>query len=195
MQPEHRVPASEEEGSSSLAPPSAFKVGQRFVLNTTFAGVDHDDRRSEDSSLEIPGHSPLVKTQSIPIRNRMRRTPSELQLLEDQEMADFRDYCMFSRIVDRMSRSQREMLNRNLRYENDQCLAHVIGTRNGTADMQRELHQLNAPSQEARPPLISNNDQQARVVSMAELDTMLEVDEAEHPVDDYEDDIIFDLEL
>jgi len=64
----------------------------------------------------------------------MKRTPSEMQLCEDQEMADFRDYVMFSRIVDGISKQQHQTKDYWLRRENDMCLAHIIGTRNGSED-------------------------------------------------------------
>jgi hypothetical protein len=64
----------------------------------------------------------------------MKRTPSELKLREDEELADFRDYVMFRRIVDRISRQQEQIHDLRLRRENDMCLAHVIGIRNGSED-------------------------------------------------------------
>lgn len=39
-------------------------------------------------------------SKSIPIPFQgLRRTPSELQLLQDEAMADYQDYCMYARIV------------------------------------------------------------------------------------------------
>jgi hypothetical protein len=43
--------------------------------------------------------SSCSQTRSVPIANGMKRTPSELQLSEEEALADYRDYCMFSRIV------------------------------------------------------------------------------------------------
>jgi len=226
MQPETRTPVGQvssgdgkctahETGSAA----SPFRVGQRLALNSRFAGVDHHnfhDDSSKDIDLRKQGFSPLVKkhSESIPILNRMKRSPSELQLREDEELADYRDYVMFSRIVDRMSRSQKDMVSRQLRVENDQCLAHVICVRNGYADERRELrqkHRLSALQQPLQPqtttaaaaPLsFPSSDQHARVVSMADMDTMLAIDAADTanaPDDDTDDDddedIMFDLEL
>jgi len=201
MQPMERVSVSSSGIDSKVTTTATpFLVGHRLALNSSFAGVDHIDRYSNEEDLQ--GCSPLVKSHSIPIRNRMKRTPSELQLKEDEELADFRDYCMFSRIVDRMSRAQKDMLNRNLRYENDQCLAHVIGTRNGTGEqvVNNEIQQRTALQVLQERRLINSNDQHARVVSIAEMDNMLAVDEAltaqeQHLEDDDEEDIMFDLEL
>jgi hypothetical protein len=36
---------------------------------------------------------------SVPITKGMKRTPSELQLMEEESLADYRDFCMFNRIV------------------------------------------------------------------------------------------------
>lgn len=225
MQPETRIPVGEvspRDGSSTAhetVSASPFRVGQRLALNSSFAAVDHHsfhDESLKDFDLRKQGFSPLVKTKSeaIPILNRMKRTPSELQLREDEELADYRDYVMFSRIVDRMSRSQREMVSKHLRHENDQCLAHVIGVRNGCADdvVRRELaqkHRFSAlqrqrllPPATAVEPSVPSNDQHARVVSVAEMDSMLaeyDADAAksadEDGDDDEEEDVMFDLEL
>lgn len=59
----------------------------------------------------------------------------ERKLREEEEaaaQADLRDYIMFRRIVDRISRQ--DIQNSRLRRENDMCLAHVIGIRNSTDD-------------------------------------------------------------
>ena len=41
---------------------------------------------------------------------------------------------MFRRIVDRISQQQDVIQDNRLRRENDMCLAHVIGIRNGSED-------------------------------------------------------------
>ena len=69
------------------------------------------------------------KSRSIPIAKRIYRTPSEIQLCEDTALADFRDYCMFSRIVNGISRRQSENQDIDLLYENDACLANIRRTR------------------------------------------------------------------
>jgi hypothetical protein len=71
-----------------------------------------------------------AKSQSIPIQSGIRRTSSELQLCEEQDLADFRDYVMFTRIVDGIYKTQQETKDYKLKQENDLCLAHIIGTRN-----------------------------------------------------------------
>ena len=204
---------SEDAGTVHDLPfaPNPFRVGQRLALNTSFAGIDHTasatmnvhNKSLKYMDVQKQGFSPLVKTQSIPIINRMKRTPSELQLREDEELADYRDYIMFSRIVDRMSRSQKEIMSRHLRHENDQCLAHVIGTRNGCADdvvyqeFQKQRHML--PLNHLQPPQtaasVPTHGHKVRVVSMANMDSMLAVDAADPPFVYDDDDFMFHLEL
>jgi hypothetical protein len=77
------------------------------------------------------------KSLSIPISpNKMRRTASEIQLHEDEALADWRDYVMYSRIVNGMNekRAQRMMNHGRRRHHHksstDQCLANIIRTRN-----------------------------------------------------------------
>jgi hypothetical protein len=48
-----------------------------------------------------------IPTKSIPIVKNLKRTPSELQLMEDEAMADFRDYCMYTRIVSGITGARR----------------------------------------------------------------------------------------
>lgn len=72
----------------------------------------------------------LERSKSIPIRASMKRTSSELQLAEEKQVADFRDYLMFSRIVDGITRQQEGTKDFHSRLVNDACLAHIIGVRN-----------------------------------------------------------------
>ena len=180
-----RVPAtvghltSGDESETTTAAP--FHVGSRLALGSSFVGVvDHLSFEEETE-----GHSPpLVKTQGIPIRSSsMKRTPSELQLKEEEELADYRDYVMFSRIVDRMSRSQRETMSRHLRYENDQCLAHVIKTRNSGVETS------------TRPPSFPFLDPSR--VTLSDMDNLVEqfAVAMEDDEQEEEEDVMFDLEL
>jgi hypothetical protein len=116
------------DGVTDGEPSAPLTVGRQIALSTSFHGL----RRDHESSDKENPPSPKFKSRSIPITNGMKRTPSELQLREDEELADFRDYVMFSRIVERISQQQTQ--DYRLRQQNDQCLAHVIGTRNGTQD-------------------------------------------------------------
>jgi hypothetical protein len=79
------------------------------------------------------------KSQSIPITNGMHRTPSEIQLCEDEALADYRDYCMFVRIVDGISRRQSTNQDLDLIYEHDACLANIRRTRSQPPEESRSL--------------------------------------------------------
>jgi predicted ATPase len=70
-----------------------------------------------------------LKSQSIPISKAMLRTASEVQLCEDEQLADQRDYVFYSRLVNGISHSQRISQNNYLRMENQICLAHIMQTR------------------------------------------------------------------
>lgn len=82
---------------------------------------------------------PHRRSESIPISCTMKRTPSEQQLHEDEEMADWRDYIVFSRIAEGICRKQQATTDHQSRLINDYCLASIIGTRNLSGD---ELLQL-----------------------------------------------------
>lgn len=76
-----------------------------------------------------------VRSQSIPIsKSALRRSPSELKLYEDEAMADFQDYVFFSRLLKGISKQQQESVSDTFLQESDECLAHIIGTRNGSLD-------------------------------------------------------------
>lgn len=158
-------------GSPSVG--DSFLVGQRLVLSSTFAGVGSSHPQSGGRKV-----SSSFKSQSIPITSGMKRTPSEVQLHEDEEQADFRDYVMFTRIVGRLARQQHETKDYRLRQENDMCLAHFIGTRNGSRDLPDPI------IKESFQPNSYHQNQQM----LAEIQDML-LDE------DDEDDAMFKLDL
>ena len=72
----------------------------------------------------------LYPSKSIPICN-ITRTLSELQLHEDEALADYRDFCFYSRLVNGIS-SRQEITEGNYCYHrpSDQSLANIIRTRN-----------------------------------------------------------------
>lgn len=67
----------------------------------------------------------LGTSKAIPISKSMKRTPSEIQLLEDEALADYRDYCMYTRIVNGMS----EKKGHPFRIKVDESLSNIIRTR------------------------------------------------------------------
>jgi hypothetical protein len=71
-----------------------------------------------------------------------KRASSELRLQEEEEIASFRDYVFFTRLVEGIASRrtatrtapQQQQLDHSsewLKRQNDLCLAHIIGTRNG----------------------------------------------------------------
>lgn len=98
-----------------------------------------------------PSAPQQLKSQSIPISGA-HRTASEVQLCEDEALADYRDYVVFSRIVNHHRERQQQytkdppQVHRRPYYqrENDKCLEHVLKTRNslvGQAHQEQEPHQ------------------------------------------------------
>ena len=76
-----------------------------------------------------------IRSRSIPIcKTALRRTASELKLTEDEATADFQDYVFFSRLLTGITKQQQESVSDAFLQESDECLAHIIGTRNGSLD-------------------------------------------------------------
>lgn len=59
----------------------------------------------------------------------MRRTDSELQLLEDEAVAEYRDYCMYTRIVNGISGQQQQQQNHSWKGDTLETLRHIVKTR------------------------------------------------------------------
>ena len=135
-------------------------------------------RMAEDDSLPHQNTSKTAvkdttihtaRSPSIPIHHsRLKRTNSELRLEQEEELADFRDYVFFSRLVQGISQhhhtthdhtsfskscptdrgggyhpqeqQQKRQPSEWLLEQNDRCLAHIIGTRNGSLDDQNQQH-------------------------------------------------------
>jgi hypothetical protein len=87
----------------------------------------------------VPKKSYLSKSASIPISNSIRRTSSENQLSQDEAVADYKDFLFFSRVVDGISRQQRDLKNGSFRHENQMCLAHIVRTRH--ADSEKKFYE------------------------------------------------------
>ena len=75
------------------------------------------------------------KSASIPISPKsIRRTASENQLSEDEAMADYKDYIVYSRIVNGISRQNSQRKDVQLLYENQLCLGNIMRTRQYNVD-------------------------------------------------------------
>jgi hypothetical protein len=86
---------------------------------------DDDWEHSHQESSKV-----LLRTKSIPIASKISRTSSEVQVEEEEAMADYRDYAMFSRIVDGIHRTQQQTRDYRWRQANDLSLKHVVNARN-----------------------------------------------------------------
>ena len=112
---------AQQQQSSATASPSG--VADRIAMSY------------QDRACELPIMPQTLKSQSIPISG-MHRTASEVQLCEDEALADYRDYIVYSRIVNGICRQQETNHNRYFRKENDKCLAHIMSTRQQDPSLQ-----------------------------------------------------------
>jgi len=93
----------------------------------------------------------MNSSRSVPIPECMFRTPSELQLTVDEQVADQRDFAFFARLVsgisERRASSSTSTTNAACATETDRCLTHIIQTRhyNQSHDDQEEEEAEEAP--------------------------------------------------
>lgn len=133
----------EQQQSSSTVSPSG--VTDRIAISF------------QDRACELPTMPETLKSQSIPISG-MHRTASEVQLCEDEALADYRDYVVYSRIVNGISRQQET--NHFFRQENNKCLAHIVSTRNQDPSLQsmsRHIVQGMAMDPTPMPPPLTDD--------------------------------------
>jgi hypothetical protein len=103
------------------------KHPQRTVTPTNQEKDHGHGIQSVESSEDL---SPETRSKSIPITRRLKRTVSEIQLDEEEALADFRDYAMFTRIVEGISKAQQQTRDCRWRHANDVSLQHVFKARN-----------------------------------------------------------------
>ncbi|KAL3938011.1 MAG: hypothetical protein SGBAC_006990 [Bacillariaceae sp.] len=70
-----------------------------------------------------------MKSSSIPISDRLKKTASEIQLFKDEATAERLDYEFYSRVVTGISQTQGESKSWQCRKENQMCLLHIMQTR------------------------------------------------------------------
>jgi hypothetical protein len=94
---------------------------------------NENEMNAFDSESSLSDLFPKIhRSQSIPIAsNKLKRTPSEVQLYEEEAMADYRDYAMYQRIVDGIQKTQRKTRDCRWRHANDVSLQHVYRARHG----------------------------------------------------------------
>mmetsp|Transcript_25844 Transcript_25844/g.46717 ORF Transcript_25844/g.46717 Transcript_25844/m.46717 type:complete len:191 (+) Transcript_25844:41-613(+) len=97
-------------------------------------GISPDEFPSSSHHLLASARHP---SKTIPINSPIHRTDSELQLQDLERLAEHRDYCMFTRIVNGMS--SRSSLDWN---DSDSSLASIIKTRHTPVMMEGNFQQL-----------------------------------------------------
>jgi hypothetical protein len=121
-----------------------------------------------------------TKSENIPITDAIHRTPSEIQLCENAAIADYRDYCMFVRIVNGISSRQSAALDFDLIYENNACLANIRRTRCVPPDEAQSLdaryksllQRLDTPTHNAPPvvcPIMDPGDNHPMILDEDEI--------------------------
>jgi hypothetical protein len=75
--------------------------------------------KGEGGHVHVPAAPTFTQSMSVPITKGMKRTPSELQLMEEESLADYRDFCMFNRIVNGIREN----------HPTDKTLNNIIRTR------------------------------------------------------------------
>ena len=93
--------------------------------------------KSNDAS---PGRSPGLKkrraSSAVPIPHAMFRSPSELQLSVDEQVADERDFVFYARLMtgirERTRAANQQNCDQPFQYneETERCLTHIMQTRN-----------------------------------------------------------------
>ena len=96
------------------------------TVGTTTSTLPSTTTASSGRSLPIA----IATSSSRP--TKLERTPSEIQLCHEQALADYRDYCMYTRLIHGIARVQHRLqTDVELRYQNDEAIANIIKTRHG----------------------------------------------------------------
>mmetsp|Transcript_16904 Transcript_16904/g.25574 ORF Transcript_16904/g.25574 Transcript_16904/m.25574 type:complete len:173 (+) Transcript_16904:157-675(+) len=92
------------------------------------------------------------QAKSQPIKCRITRTNSELQLYEDEQAAEYRDYCMYVRIVNGMTSRTEDIHSFN------SSLKNVIKTRHSYNTMSESSvsSDLDSFNQDSSTPLLND---------------------------------------
>jgi hypothetical protein len=113
-----------EQGNERRPPTSQpLKLAIRS-LGSELQTIERERRLAGQNLLiAIPAMFTQQKSDPINIGLRLSRTESEIQLCEDEQVAEYRDYCMYVRIISGMSQSSTRSPGV------DQSLANIIRTR------------------------------------------------------------------
>jgi hypothetical protein len=109
-----------------MDPSSKISSRSMTINNTTDAMM----QATKSTTSMNPKAQSFGCSKSIPISKSMTRTQSELQLVEDEAIADFRDYCMYTRIVNGINSKDQHLRSRGSRASNDnESVNNIIRTR------------------------------------------------------------------
>jgi hypothetical protein len=110
-----------------------MQSNSKMILNpaydTLVSHSSYDGRYPSHSLLQSSTPSTII-SQSIPISQGLCKTASEVQLCQDEQVAEQRDYAFYSRVVSGICQSQGASESWHYRKENQMCLSHIIETRN-----------------------------------------------------------------
>jgi hypothetical protein len=106
--------------------------------------------------------------------NAIHRTPSEIQLCEDATIADYRDYCVFLRIVNGISSGQSAALNFDFIYVNIPQTRYFPPEEAQSLNVQYKLllQQLETPTHNVPPviyPIIDPGDNHPMILDEDEI--------------------------
>jgi hypothetical protein len=114
----------EDNGNTNVMMSNHADQGRQGVLQSRIMPIIRPEPLRPTSS------SSHASSKSIPIKgSSMRRTHSELQLIESEVLAEYRDYRMYKRIVDGMKRQNSVNSCSNTSWTSDDSLANIIRTR------------------------------------------------------------------
>lgn len=85
---------------------------------------------------------------AVPIPHAMFRSPSEVQLLADERVADERDFVFYARLVSGIQERRMMTNNDSSCEETERCLTHIMQTR----------HEHGDKLEDDGVPIVSNND-------------------------------------
>lgn len=83
-----------------------------------------------DVTRNKPSSSLPAKTSSIPIKQELVRSLSEMELCAQEAAAEYKDSLMFARIVHGVQAQARQYQHADARYENESVIANIWHTRN-----------------------------------------------------------------
>lgn len=114
--------------------------------------------RSSNIPIEPQQPAKKKKTSSVfpaSFRHGSKQRKDQRRSSEAEELADWRDYEMFRRIVDRLTSQQKIYREDRWKKANAQCLAHVYDTRSGVADDDSDEDYSLLPPSDPRFPWVS----------------------------------------